>query len=156
MSDRKSRVITPEEIQKQNDIIESIHRYMIQNNYEKKAFVETYGCQQNVSDSEVLCGMLEKMGYTMCDSREDADLIIYNTCAVREGAELKVFGNLGALKHLKNKNPDLIIGVCGCMMQQEQVQTYIKSKFKHVDMVFGPSLHVQFPKMLSKVLQSRE
>ena len=152
MSDRKSRVIAPEEIQKQNDIIESIHRCMIQKNYAKKAFVETYGCQQNVSDSEVLCGMLEKMGYTMCDSRDDADLIIYNTCAVREGAELKVFGNLGALKHLKNKNPDLIIGVCGCMMQQEQVQKEIKSKYRHVSMVFGTHSLYRFPELLQRVI----
>ena len=152
MSDRKYRVVAPEDIQKQNDIIASVKRYMMQHNFAKKAFIETYGCQQNVSDSEVLCGMLENMGYTMCDSREDADLIIYNTCAVREGAELKVFGNLGALKHLKNKKPDLIIGVCGCMMQQEQVQKEIKSKYRHVSMVFGTHSLYRFPELLQRVI----
>ena len=75
MSDRKSRVIAPEEIQKQNDIIESIHRYMIQNNYAKKAFVETYGCQQNVSDSEIIMGMLSQMGFEKTSDKESADII---------------------------------------------------------------------------------
>ncbi|MBQ7900537.1 MAG: tRNA (N6-isopentenyl adenosine(37)-C2)-methylthiotransferase MiaB [Clostridia bacterium] len=152
MSDRKSSVIAPEEIQKQNDIIAAIRRFMIQNGFSKKAFVETYGCQQNVNDSEVLCGMLEQMGYTMTDDRAEADFILYNTCAVREGAELKVFGNLGALKHLKTKKPDLIIGVCGCMMQQEQVQKEVKSKYKHVSVVFGTHSLYRFPEILQKAL----
>ncbi|MBR2876335.1 MAG: tRNA (N6-isopentenyl adenosine(37)-C2)-methylthiotransferase MiaB, partial [Clostridia bacterium] len=81
-----------------------------------KAFVHTYGCQGNVADSEHIKGQLIEMGYVMTDTTENADIIIYNTCAIREHAEDRVFGNVGALKTLKKKNPRLIIGLCGCMM----------------------------------------
>ena len=86
---------------------------------ELKYYIETWGCQMNEEDSEKLSGMLKSVGYTKTESIEEAGIIIYNTCCVRENAENKVFGNLGELKHLKKKNPDLIIAVCGCMMQQE-------------------------------------
>lgn len=103
----------------------------------KKIYIETYGCQQNVSDSEKLAGMALEMGYVPCDDKTEADLIVYNTCAVRENAELKVYGNLGALKALKSKKPKLIIAVCGCMMQEAKVADRIKKVYKHVDIVFG-------------------
>lgn len=140
----------------QTEYINLVKSYVASREKPLLACVMTYGCQQNVSDSEKIKGYLQQMGYGFTEDTEQADLILLNTCAVREHAELKIYGNVGALKRIKEKNPDLVIALCGCMMQQEQVQTYIKSKFKHVDMVFGPSLHVQFPKMLSKVLQSRE
>ena len=91
------------EMEKQQDII---HKIRLENQAANKtplAFVETYGCAQNENDSERICGMLSDMGYGFCDSAEDADLVLYNTCAVRENAELRVFGNLGALKHIKRK-----------------------------------------------------
>lgn len=113
-----------------------------------KAAVITYGCQQNVSDSEILKGMLKQMGYEFCESAADADVAIFNTCAVREHAELKVYGNIGALKNIKRQKTDMKIAVCGCMMQQESVQKEIKSKYRHVDIVFGPSLINKFPEML--------
>lgn len=116
------------------------------------ALVETYGCQQNVNDSQRYEGMLIKMGYTLTQNREEADLILFNTCAIRENAEKKVYGNLGALKHLKAKKPSLIIGICGCMSQQEEVVKKIKAKYKHVDMVFGTHSMADFPKMLLQVL----
>ena len=121
-----------------------------------KAFVRTYGCQQNVSDSEKLKGMLLAMGCDFTDSCENADIIIFNTCAVRENAEDRVFGNVGALKSLKKKNPDLIIALCGCMMEQQHIADKIKSSFPFVDLVFGTnSLHM-FPKFIYEVLTEKK
>ena len=121
-----------------------------------KAFVRTYGCQQNVSDSEKLKGMLLAMGCDFTDSCENADIIIFNTCAVRENAEDRVFGNVGALKSLKKKNPDLIIALCGCMMEQQHIADKIKSSFPFVDLVFGTnSLHM-FPKFIYEVLTQKK
>lgn len=113
-----------------------------------KAMVVTYGCQQNTSDSEIIKGMLEEIGYEFCQTYEQADLVVFNTCAVREHAELKVYGNIGSLKPVKKKKPDLKIAVCGCMMQQESVQKEIKKSYRYVDIVFGPSLICNFPQML--------
>ena len=84
------------------------------------AYVHSYGCQQNVNDGERIKGVLVDIGYGLCDNPEDADLILFNTCAVREHAEQRVFGNVGALKGLKEKKPGLIIGLCGCMANQKQ------------------------------------
>ncbi len=134
--------------------IELIREYNRNSFRELKAAVITYGCQQNVSDSEKLSGMLEKMGYSLCEKAEQADLVIFNTCAVREHAELKVYGNIGALKPVKRKNPDMRIAVCGCMMQQQSVQDEIKRKYSHVNIVFGPSLIYKFPEMLYHSLSS--
>lgn len=112
------------------------------------AFVETYGCALNENDSEKLCGMLEDMGYGFCDRADAADLVIFNTCAVRENAELKVLGNLGKLKPVKKERPDLLIGVCGCMMQQAHIKEQIQKKYKHIDMVFGTHALYKFPEIL--------
>lgn len=151
----KRKVISPEEIKIQEDIMASV-RIITENtskNGEKKlAFVETYGCQQNENDSEIIIGMLERMGYEQTLIKENADIILYNTCAVRENAELKVYGNLGALKHLKKRKPELIIGVCGCMMQQDCVKEEIRKKYKHVDIVFGTHSLYRFPEILYEVL----
>ena len=87
------------------------------------------GCKLNENDSEKMAGMLEKMGYEFCSSYKDADFVLYNTCAVRENAELRVFGNLGALKGEKRERPDLMIAVCGCMMQQAHIRDEIKKKY---------------------------
>lgn len=122
----------------------------------KKAFVVTYGCQQNENDSERIRGMLFESGYEFASCEQEADIIIYNTCAIRENAEKRVLGNLGALKLIKNKKPDLIIGVCGCMMQQEKVQKRIKSRFKHVDIVFGTHSFYKLPELIYGVLCTRE
>lgn len=102
-----------------------------------KYYIVTYGCQMNVHESEKLAAICEKMGYTLADKREDADLIIFNTCAIREGAEDRVFGNVGALKKLKKQKPNLIIAVCGCMTQKESTANYIMSTFPFVDIVIG-------------------
>lgn len=147
------REISTEERQRQQDFIHKINEENRRNGILPKAFVETYGCQQNVSDSEKLKGMLADMRYSFCDSPQDADLILYNTCAVRENAELKVFGNLGALKHLKRKKPQLLIGVCGCMMQQEHIAEQIRKKYSHVDMVFGTHALYRLPEILDGALR---
>ena len=98
--------------------------------------IQTFGCQMNVRDSEKLAGILEQMGYVRTES-EHADFIIYNTCTVRENANRKVYGHLGLMKHLKEKNPEMKIALCGCMMQEQHVVTTISKSYRFVDMVFG-------------------
>ena len=149
MSTREERYVSKEEIAHQREVMNYVRS--LNEGKQKKAFIETYGCQQNVSDSEKIAGMLCDMGYSITDDKNEADFIIYNTCAVRENAELKVYGNLGALKHLKAKKEGLIIAVCGCMMQQESVKDEIKKKYKHVDIVFGTHSLYRFPEILAKV-----
>jgi len=105
-----------------------------------KAYIETYGCQQNEADSERILGILTASGYQKTDDKNNADLILVNTCAVREHAELKALSNTGNLKHLKEKNPNLIIGVCGCMIQQEHRASDIKHKYPYVDFVYGTNM----------------
>ncbi len=131
-----------------NNYIELIKQINNKSKIAQKACVTTYGCQQNVSDSEIITGMLVQMGYELCDVAADADVVVFNTCAVREHAELKVYGNIGALKPVKKKKPNMRIIVCGCMMQQQSVQQEIKQKYNHVNIVFGPSLIHKFPEML--------
>ncbi|MBQ8588070.1 MAG: tRNA (N6-isopentenyl adenosine(37)-C2)-methylthiotransferase MiaB, partial [Clostridia bacterium] len=150
---KQKRIIAPEEIMRQKKIMEYV--YSLNKGTDKKAFIETYGCQQNVSDSETISGMLISMGYTMTNDKNEADFIIYNTCAVRENAELKVYGNLGALKHVKNRREDVILAVCGCMMHQESVKEQIRKKYKHIDIVFGTHSLYRFPEILSKVLTEK-
>ena len=116
-----------------------------------KYYIETWGCQMNEEDSEKLSGMLKRIGYTRTEVKEEAGIILFNTCCVRENAENKVFGNLGQLKALKRKNPDLIIGICGCMMQQEGMADKILSKFPHVNIIFGTHNAYKFPEYLNRV-----
>ncbi len=160
MSKRKQIHVPIEKIQEQDKYIEMIReqndRYFEMTGRRKKHLTVTYGCQMNEHDSEKLSAMLLKMGYEESESIEDADMIIYNTCAVRENAELKVYGNLGHLKHLKEKNPNLVIAVCGCMMQQPHVVEEIKKKYKHVNLVFGTHNLYKFAQLLSDSLQSDE
>lgn len=120
------------------------------------AHVHTFGCQQNVSDGEKIKGMLAQMGYGFADTPDGADLVIFNTCAVRENAEDRVFGNLGALKHEKSRNPDMLIGVCGCMVQQEHIAEKIKRSFPHVDLVFGTNALHTLPQLIYEQLTERK
>lgn len=113
-----------------------------------KAFVHTYGCQQNVADSEKLKGMLLQMGCVLTDNKEEADIILFNTCAVREHAEDRVFGNVGALKALKRAKPSLMIILCGCMMEQEHIAEKIYKSFPYVGLVFGTHVIHRFPELL--------
>lgn len=120
------------------------------------ACVVTYGCQQNVADSEHIKGMLEKMGYGFTQDRLSAKLIIFNTCAVREHAEDRVFGNVGALKKYKLKNPDVIVALCGCMMQQKHIAQKIKESYPFVDLVYGTHVVHKLPELLFNALTRRK
>lgn len=120
----------------------------------KKYLIKTYGCQMNEHDSEKISWILENMNYEETEDLEEADFIIYNTCLIREKAELKVYGNLGSLKPLKEKNPDLMIAVCGCMMQREEVREVILSKHEHVDIIFGTHNIHKLPQLINSFLQT--
>ncbi len=117
-----------------------------------KACVITFGCQQNVSDSERLKGMLNSMGYSIIENTEDADFIIFNTCAVREHAEDRVYGNIGTTKKIKQQRPNTIVAVCGCMSQQESVAQKIKKSYPYVDIVMGTQVLHKLPELLYKRL----
>ena len=119
---------------------------------EPLAYVRTYGCQQNVADSEKLRGQLKEMGFSFTENEEEADLILFNTCAVRENAEFRVYGNVGNLKRLKQKNPALIIGVCGCMMEQKHVAEKIYKSYPYVSLVFGTHVIHRLPQLLYQTL----
>src|SRR5690554_4526164 len=127
---------------------------MDRNKRQKNYFIRTYGCQMNEHDSEKISWILSNMGYKETESMEEADLIIYNTCLVRENAEVKVYGNLGALKQLKREKPDLIIAICGCMMQREEVRNVITSKYKHVDIIFGTHNIHKLPQLINNHLKT--
>ena len=116
------------------------------------AMVDTYGCQQNEADSERIRGLLREMGYAFTEDEAEADVIVINTCAVREHAEMRVLGNVGALTHTKKKKPDQIICLCGCAMQEPHMAAKIKQSFRHVDMVFGPHVLWKFPQFLFEIL----
>ena len=119
-----------------------------------KAFMKTFGCQQNVNDGERIRGVLASIGYEIVDEEKYADLIIYNTCAIREHAETKVFGNIGELKHLKKENPNLIIGVCGCMVQQKEIVEKFRKSYSFVDIIFGPNSIDEIPKIICEKIKS--
>lgn len=116
-----------------------------------KYYIETWGCQMNEEDSEKLSGMLKRIGYTKTEVKEEASIILFNTCCVRENAENKVYGNLGLLKKLKKNNPDLVIGICGCMMQQKGMADKILKEFPYVDIIFGTHNSYKFPEYLNRV-----
>lgn len=116
------------------------------------AYVHTYGCQQNVADSEKIKGMLFLCGFDFTDEAEDADFILFNTCAVREHAEDRVFGNVGALKNIKRRHPSVVIALCGCMMEQAHVAERIKKSYPFVSLVFGTQSLFHFPQLLYGVL----
>lgn len=122
---------------------------------DKKYMISTFGCQMNENDSEKLAGMLEVMGYKHANSLEESDLILYNTCCVRENAELKVYGHIGSLKALKNSKPEMTIAICGCMMEQKDVVGHILKKYRHVDLIFGTHNLYKFPELLYKSLNSK-
>ncbi len=129
---------------------------MNENKGQKTYYIRTYGCQMNEHDSEKISWILKTMDYTETKNMEEANFIIYNTCLVRENAELKVYGKLGALKQLKREKPDLMIAVCGCMMQREDVRKVITSKHKHVDIIFGTHNIHKLPQLINNHLQTGE
>ncbi len=153
----KTNILPPETIAEQRAFIKKIYEWNLdfktKNGYTRKAFVLTFGCQQNEADSERLAGMARSMGYVITDSADDADFIIVNTCAIREHAELKALSTIGQYKHIKNRNPQLILAVCGCMVTQEHRVNDIKFKYPYVDFTFGTSSIHRMPQLLWDKLQ---
>lgn len=121
-----------------------------------RAYTHTFGCQQNEADTERIRGMLHEMGYEMTDDVNEADFILFNTCAVREHAEDRAFGNIGALSHLKKRRPDVIIALCGCMAQQEKNVEKIKKSYPQVSLLFGTHALWRFPSLLYRVLSGEK
>ena len=117
--------------------------------------MDTYGCQQNEADSERIRGYLKKMGFGFTDDEERARIIVINTCAIREHAEQRVLGNVGALVHVKRRHPEQLICLCGCMMQEPHVAEKIRQSYRHVDLVFGPHALWKFPEMIYTLLTQR-
>ncbi|HBI61759.1 MAG TPA: tRNA (N6-isopentenyl adenosine(37)-C2)-methylthiotransferase MiaB, partial [Lachnospiraceae bacterium] len=119
------------------------------------ANITTFGCQMNARDSEKILGIMQMIGYEETDS-EEADFLLYNTCTVRENANLKVYGRLGHLKGQKEKNPDMVIALCGCMMQEKEVVEKIEKSYRNVDLIFGTHNIFKLAELLSiKVLDQR-
>ena len=149
--------ISKEELAEQNKYSQMVNE-LISKRYSGKplACVVTYGCQQNIADSEHIKGMLEAMGYGFTENRLEAKLIIFNTCAVREHAEDRVFGNVGALKSYKLDNPDVVIALCGCMMQQQHIADKIKQSFPFVDLVFGTHVVYKVPQLIYTALTRKK
>ena len=145
--------ITPEQLQVQKDYCGQIRAYWEAKGVTPVAYIDTYGCQQNEADSERIRGMLAEAGYTFADTEEGADLVIMNTCAVREHAEQRVFGNLGALTHSKRRHPEQKIFLCGCMAGQPEVVERIRKSFPHVDGVFNTHHLWEFPGQLLQRLR---
>ena len=129
--------IAPEEIERQLELCHTIFDRITADGARPLAMVDTYGCQQNEADSEKLRGYLAEMGYGFTQDEFQADVIVVNTCAVREHAEMRVLGNVGALNHTKKARPNQIIAVCGCMVQQEHMAEKIRRSYPIVDLVFG-------------------
>lgn len=154
---RKTAVVSQEELNKQRDFCKKVNS-VISKRYEEKplACVVTYGCQQNVADSEHIKGMLNEMGYGFTENRNEAKLIIFNTCAIREHAEDRVFGNVGMLKSYKRENPDVIVACCGCMMQQQHIADKMMKSFPFVDLVFGTHVVYRLPELLYKALTRKK
>lgn len=138
-----------------NIIEEKINKAKEEVRIEKTFLIETYGCQMNEEDSEKLSGMLKAIDYIETDKKDNADIVILNTCCVRENAENKVLGNLGNLKKLKKKNPNTVIAICGCMMQQKEMADKILSKYPFVDIIFGTHNSYKFPEYLNRVIQEK-
>ena len=153
--ERTTTVISPQDIEAQLDHCRAVAQLTQQWPEKPLAFVDTYGCQQNEADSERIRGYLSEMGYGFTDDEEKARIIVINTCAIREHAEQRVFGNVGALVHVKRRHPEQLICLCGCMVQQPQVADKIRASYRHVDLVFGPHALWKFPEMIHTLLLHR-
>ena len=151
---KETTVISEAALLEQMAFCDKINAYWHDRDRTPTAYVETYGCQQNEADSERIRGMLSQSGYAMTDQAEGADVVVMNTCAIREHAEQRVFGNLGALTHTKRRHPGQKIFLCGCMAGQTVVSDRIKKSYPHVDGVFSTHHLWQFPQILHRVLET--
>jgi len=153
--ERENVLVSGADLARQRDFEEKIKTMFAARQAHPVACVDTFGCQQNVADGQKLMGMLEACGFTFTEDPKEADLVILNTCAVREHAEQRVFGNLGILTHTKRENPEQVVALCGCMAQEERVAKRVKESYRHVDLVFGPHALWKFPELLWQVYDSR-
>ena len=135
---RETVQISAEDLGRQREFADRLRSMFAQRQAHPRACVDTFGCQQNVADGQKLMGMLQDCGFTLIDEPQEADVVILNTCAVREHAEDRVFGNLGALTHGKKEHPEQILCLCGCMAQEPRVSERVKKSYPMVNLVFGP------------------
>ena len=154
MSERKEVKVSTAEAKRQNEIINILAQRIKGKGL--KYCLATFGCQMNARDSEKIEGMLQQIGYTKTENEKEADFILYNTCCVRENAELKIYGRLGSLVGVKRKNPNLMIALCGCMMQQDVVLENLKKNFKFIDIIFGTYNIYKLPELLQTRLETQE
>lgn len=152
--------ITEEQIKEQKNYIMKLREdngnFAAKNGRVRLALTETYGCQQNENDTERIRGMLSEAGFNFTDDPEKADVVIYNTCAVRENAEQKVFGRLGILKHIKEQRRNMVIGICGCMVQQEHITEKIRKVHPQVDLIFGTHALYKMPQLLYEAMHRKK
>ncbi|MBQ8313602.1 MAG: tRNA (N6-isopentenyl adenosine(37)-C2)-methylthiotransferase MiaB [Clostridia bacterium] len=151
MAERKPVIITPEQLEEQRQYMQEI---LCLPQRPKSYFVVTYGCQMNAHDSEILAGMLRDMDMTEAPDREQADFVIFNTCCVRDNAERRALGNVTWLKEVRKRNPNLIIAVCGCMIQQPGMAEKILKQYRFIDLAFGTSNLYKLPELLCRTLNS--
>ncbi len=154
--ERREVLLAPEALERQREFEKKIKAMFAAREAHPLAFVDTYGCQQNVADGQKLQGMLAECGFGFTDRPEEADVVILNTCAVREHAEDRVFGNLGALSHGKRANPEQVLCLCGCMAQEPRVSERIKRSYPYVSLVFGPHALWKFPELLWQVYETKK
>ncbi len=153
--ERKNVVLSDADMERQREFTGKIKELHAQRGKTVHALVDTFGCQQNVADSQHIMGMLEAMGCEFVTEPTQADIIVLNTCAIRDHAEKRVYGNLGALTHTKKANPEQIICLCGCMAQRPEVAEKVRQSYRHVDLVFGPQALWKFPELLWQVYTRR-
>ena len=149
--ERKTPVVPAEDVARQREYCAELRAHNETLARQPLACVDTFGCQQNEADSELLRGMLAEMGYGFTGESAQADVVVLNTCAIREHAEKRVFGNIGALKAGKTANPEQIVCVCGCMAQEGHVAEKIKTSYPYVDLVFGPQALWRFPEFIRRI-----
>ena len=149
--ERKEVIVSEQELARQKEFTRKMREMNARRTRTPLALVDTFGCQQNVADGEVLMGMLREMGYELTRDENQADVILLNTCAIREHAEKRVYGHLGRLSHTKAAKPDQIICLCGCMAQQKVVADKVKNSYHHVDLVLGPQAEWRLPELLHEV-----
>lgn len=155
-----AKIVLDEQMAHQREFIYKIkeenERFLAENGRRRLANTETYGCQQNENDTERIRGMLAECGFDFTDDYNIADVVIYNTCAVRENAEQKVFGKIGILKHVKESRPEMIIGLCGCMVQQEHIAEKLLDVHRHIDLIFGTHALWRMPELLYRAMNQKK
>lgn len=155
--DKKAHKLSQEELNCQLDYCDKVKAHVTALlGRQGVAYVDTYGCQQNFADSELLMGMLTDMGFALTTKEQEADIAIFNTCAIREHAEMRVLGNVGKLKQLKKDKPHLVIAMCGCMAQQEHVKETVWKSYPYVDLLFGTHALYRFPQLLHRQLTTKK